>query len=132
MSDIVSAQLRPVTQQMHAQVVHAMDKLGRPADKMRIKKVLEEFYRSVHVSWAAALSAYMSCCKPSALIGCVASSSKLHNAVALFLVACYALVTEQLYQAPHRWWSSGCWWLSGLDTCDVFATLKVSRVHELS
>ncbi|KAL3156917.1 hypothetical protein ABBQ38_001179 [Trebouxia sp. C0009 RCD-2024] len=27
------------------QVVHAMDKLGRPADKMRIKKVLEEFYR---------------------------------------------------------------------------------------
>lgn len=30
---------------MNAQVVHAMDKLGRPADKMRIKKVLEEFYR---------------------------------------------------------------------------------------
>ena len=27
------------------QVVHAMDKLGRPADKMRIKRVLEEFYR---------------------------------------------------------------------------------------
>lgn len=33
---------------MDAQVVHAMDKLGRPADKMRIKKVLEEFYRCVH------------------------------------------------------------------------------------
>lgn len=27
------------------QVVHAMDRLGRYADKMRIKKVLEEFYR---------------------------------------------------------------------------------------
>ena len=27
------------------QVVNAMDKLGRTADKMRIKKVLEEFYR---------------------------------------------------------------------------------------
>ena len=27
------------------QVVRAMDKLGRPADKMRVKKVLEEFYR---------------------------------------------------------------------------------------
>ena len=58
LSDIVSAQFRPVTQQMHAQVVHAMDKLGRPADKMRIKKVLEEFYRSVHVSWAATLSCH--------------------------------------------------------------------------
>lgn len=29
------------------QVVRAMDKLGRPADKMRVKKVLEEFYRYV-------------------------------------------------------------------------------------
>ena len=28
-----------------------MDKLGRPADKMRVKKVLEEFYRSVGCSW---------------------------------------------------------------------------------
>ena len=37
----------PLIQQLHVQVVHAMDKLGRPADKMRIKKVLEEFYRSV-------------------------------------------------------------------------------------
>lgn len=30
-----------------------MDKLGRPADKMRIKKVLEEFYRLVNISWVA-------------------------------------------------------------------------------
>lgn len=38
------------------QVVHAMDRLGRHADKMRIKKVLEEFYRcgfffSLYCAW---------------------------------------------------------------------------------
>ena len=37
-----------------------MDKLGRPADKMRVKKVLEEFYRSVGCSWLLTWSVHAS------------------------------------------------------------------------
>ena len=49
------------------QVVNAMDKLGRRPDKMRIKKVLEEFYRCSLACYCIHLLLRLTCLFPGQL-----------------------------------------------------------------